>query len=177
MCVVSMVVGDGGGILLQSFINWFQLQMCVCGLQFSSYLLLFFLPCPRLNSVLHFLSPPQFCHIYAFGLDALFALVLTQDKNCCLFSALCFCVPQLLSNPLCSSPKFVCLHICLNICRVKAVLLSLVRLFFQPLISNKCFCFFVFFQHCTNWRVENVQLSCCRRKSMSPHLSGCTIIT
>lgn len=32
VCCVNGGGGCGGGILLQSFINWFRLQMCVCGL-------------------------------------------------------------------------------------------------------------------------------------------------
>lgn len=68
---------------LQTYSNLFQLQMCVCGLGFCfSHLYLH-----------QFISPifihPWFFHIYAFGLDALFALVLTQDKNLCLFPGLC----------------------------------------------------------------------------------------
>lgn len=129
MCVVSMV---GGGVIFYYKASLIGSD-CKCVFAvFSSLHIWFCFSCLVLISIhsSYFLSPPQFCHIYAFGLDALFALVLTQDKNCCLFSALCFCVPQLLSNPVCSSPKFVRLHICLNICRVKARLPSLVRLFF-----------------------------------------------
>lgn len=89
----------------------------------------------------YFLSPPQFCHIYAFGLEALFALVLTQDKNCAACSLpFVFAFYSCCQSHFCSSPLFVCAHICLNICRVKACLLSLVRLFFfLPLIGNKDF--------------------------------------
>lgn len=50
---------------------------------FSSLHIWFCFSCLVLISIQsYFLSPPQFCHIYAFGLDALFALVLTQGKNC-----------------------------------------------------------------------------------------------
>lgn len=125
-------------------------------------------------SLFQFIPPisfhPVFCHIYAFGLDASCTLVLTQEKNyaaCSLPHA--FCVPQLLSNLVCSSPMFVCLHICLNICRVKAYLPCLVRLFFFFFLPLMVARYFLRYCTCVNQPgVEWLFRSRFWRKQISP---------
>lgn len=83
VCCVNGGGGCGGGAFYYkaSLIG----SDCKCVfVVFNSLHIWFCFSCLVLVSIQssYFLSPPQFCHIYAFGLDALFALVLTQDKNC-----------------------------------------------------------------------------------------------